>query len=316
MKSELTKMTMNEFDIIKTFFTSQCTQRSDVILGIGDDGAILKSPLRQDIIITTDTLVENIHFSDTTSAFDIGYKALAVNLSDLAAMGATPAWITLALTLPTADESWLKNFSSGVLTLATRYNVQLVGGDTTRGPLSITIQAIGFTPDQQALRRDTAKPGDLIYVTHTIGDAAAALYLLKNNKIVPEALLTRLNRPEPRIAIGEELRTIATAAIDISDGLAADLNHILEQSRVGAKIYVDQIPLSETLRTTVTKDEAIAFALTGGDDYELCFTAPKEKNITLYTCIGEITETFGLDLRYTNGEKYNQSIIGYQHFYE
>jgi thiamine-monophosphate kinase len=305
---------MHEFDIIKRFFSHQTIHRSDVSLSIGDDGAIVKAPSHQDIVITTDTLVAGVHFPYETSAFDIGYKALAVNLSDLAAMGATPAWITLALTLPEANETWLTDFSAGLLKLATQHNIALIGGDLTKGPLTITIQAQGFTPFNEALRRDNAKPSDFIYVTHTLGDAACAIDLLRQNQPVQEVLLTRLNRPEPRVAIGEQLRRIAHAAIDISDGLAADLGHILQQSQVGAILYVDQIPLSHILRTTVSQEEAIAFALIGGDDYELCFTTPKELKMDNITCIGKITKTLGLDLRFTDGKKYNGNINGYQHF--
>jgi thiamine-monophosphate kinase len=305
---------MNEFNLIKQYFTQQHSQRTDVVLGVGDDGAIVKAPSNQDIIITTDTLISDVHFPATTSAFDIGYKALAVNLSDLAAMGATPAWITLALTLPEVNEAWLNDFSKGLFTLAAQHQVQLIGGDTTRGPLSITIQALGFTPPKQALRRDQAKTGDLIYVSNTLGDAAAAIDLLKKNQPVPNELLTRLNRPEPRVKLGEQLRHVAHAAIDISDGLAADLNHILTNSGVGAILYVDQIPLSTMLLATVSTAEAIAFALNGGDDYELCFTAPPNKKIVHGQCIGEITQTLGLDLRFTDGKKYNGKITGYQHF--
>jgi thiamine-monophosphate kinase len=212
------------------------------------------------------------------------------------------------------NEQWLNDFSAGLFTLAAAHNVALIGGDLTQGPLTITIQALGFTPPNQALRRDNAKPGDFIYVTHTLGDAALAIDLLHKNRNVPDELLIRLNRPEPRVAIGEQLRSIAHAAIDISDGLGADLQHILEQSQVGATLYVDQIPLSPTLRAAVSYEKAIAFALNGGDDYELCFTTPK--NITMMNCtyIGKITKTGGLDLRFTDERKYNGSIQGHQHF--
>lgn len=305
---------MHEFDIIKRFFSHQPIHRDDVVLGIGDDCAIVKIPPHRDMVITTDTLVAGVHFPHETAAFDIGYKSLAVNLSDLAAMGATPAWFTLALTLPDANETWLNNFSEGLFKLATLHNVALIGGDLTKGPLSITIQAQGFTPSNEALRRDSAQVNDLIYVTHTLGDAACALDLLRKHCIVPNELLTRLNRPEPRIAMGEQLRHVANAAIDVSDGLAADLQHILEQSHVGAILYVDQIPLSDSLRNIISYEEAIAFALNGGDDYELLFTTPTELNMENITCIGKITKTPELDLRYTDGTKYEKKIEGYQHF--
>lgn len=311
---------MNEFDIIQNFFTQQFIQRNDVILGIGDDCAIVQPPKDQEIVITTDTLVEKVHFDTETSPYDIGHKSLAVNLSDLAAMGATPAWATLALTMPKPNEAWLREFSKGLFELAKRFNVQLIGGDLTQGPLTITIQTQGFVPKNQALRRDGAKAGDLIYVTHTLGDAAFGLLCLQQKTIhlekkAEEHFLTRLHRPEPQIIIGEKLRGIANAAIDISDGLAADLKHILKSSHVGATIYVNEIPLSTMMSESISRDDAIALALNGGDDYELCFTAPPNKAIESdCTCIGKITEHSGLDLRYRDGKKYTGAIHGYQHF--
>ena len=315
---------MNEFEIIKKFFATQPIHRPDVILGIGDDAAILKTS-SQDLIITTDTLIEEVHFPKNTSAFDIGFKALAVNLSDLAAMGATPAWITLALTLPEINEVWIEQFCQGLFVLMQRYHIQLIGGDLTRGRLSMTIQAHGFSPAQQALRRDNAKTNDLIYVTHTLGDAALGLLyatqkLHSNDPALINYALTRLNRPEPRIAIGEKLRGIAHTAIDISDGLIADLGHILDRSQLGAIIYVDSIPLSTPLRSAVPYFQALELALRGGDDYELCFTIPPAKKNLLdfpCTCIGEIIETPELHLLNKDKSQYTShhyAISGYQHF--
>lgn len=319
---------MTEFDLIKHYFATQINHRADVIHGIGDDAAIVRVPAGYELAITTDTLVSGVHFLDTTRADDIGYKSLAVNLSDLAAMGATPAWVTLALTLPHDDEMWIQGFCNGFFTLANRFQVQLMGGDLTRGPLSITVQAMGFVPEGKALLRSTAQSSDLIYVTGTLGDAGLGLQLLQNKKqidpLYQDTLLSRLNRPEPRITIGEHLRDIAHAAIDISDGFAADLSHILQQSGVGAKIIVDQLPLSQALQQSLSFAEAIQLALTAGDDYELCFTIPAEKQAALehrlstlschYCCVGEITQAFGLDLRYQDGNFYHGSTIGYQHF--
>ncbi len=319
---------MTEFDLIKHYFASQTEHRSDVIVGIGDDAAVVIPPMGQQLAITTDTLVAGIHFPLSTSPFDIGHKSLAVNLSDLAAMGATPAWVTLALTLPDADEKWIQAFCHGFFSLASRYQVALIGGDLTHGPLSITVQAIGFTSPHQALLRSQAKAHDLIYVTGHLGDAGLALHYLLNKKhldpMYQSDVLERLNRPEPRVTIGERLRELASSAIDISDGLAADLGHILKQSQVGAIVYVDQLPLSTALRHTLTPEEAIQFALTSGDDYELCFTVPKEKQSELdkqlahlacpTTCIGEITQQPGLVLRYQDGKIYHGTLFGYQHF--
>jgi len=311
---------MNEFAVIQRFFTTQKISRSDVFCGIGDDAAIITPPVNQQIIMTTDTLVSNVHFPADTSPYDIGFKSLAVNLSDLAAMGATPAWITMALTLPEIHETWLTEFSRGFFTLATEHQAQLIGGDLTRGPLTITIQAHGLIPRGQAIQRNTAKPGDLIYVTNTIGDAALALAVLqKKFKLTDDdqqTVFTKLHRPTPQIKIGEQLRGVASAAIDISDGLAADLGHILEKSAVGAEINVDLIPLSAALRH-LEKDKAIQFALSGGDDYELCFTVPVDKKNHVpknCTCIGTITNTNELDLRFSNGIKYDLHQTGYQHF--
>lgn len=307
---------MNEFQIIQQYFNQQKISRSDVLLGIGDDAAIVTVPKDQQLVITTDTCIAGTHFPNDSAAFDIGYKSLAVNLSDLAAMGATPAWFTLALTLPNADDDWLKEFCRGLFELAHPYHIQLIGGDLTRGALSITIQAMGFTHPNEVLRRDKAMVGDLIYVTHTLGDAALALALLKKQQVVPPALLNRLNRPEPQIDIGKKLRHFAHAAIDISDGLAADLQHILERSEVGAIIDVATLPLSHDLTALTTEEEAIHFALTGGDDYELCFTIPENHIHQLdfpCTCIGKITAHKQLDLRY-HGHPYTTKLLGYQHF--
>ncbi len=311
---------MNEFSIIQRFFTKQSVSRKDVILGIGDDAAITAPPLDHHLVTTTDTLVSGVHFPIETDPYDIGWKSLAVNLSDLAAMGATPAWLTLALTLPEVDEVWLENFSLGFFTLATEHQAQLIGGDLTRGPLTITIQAQGFIPTGKTIQRNTAKSGDLIYVTHTLGDASAALAMLQKKINVPHEyqknILTKLNRPIPQIKIGEQLQSIASSAIDISDGLAADLGHILEKSTAGAEINVDSLPLSEALQHLDKKD-ALRFALSGGDDYELCFTVPDNKKHLVPAeciCIGKITNTNRLDLRHSDGTTYNLPVTGYQHF--
>lgn len=319
---------MSEFDIITRYFTAQTTQRADVLTGIGDDAAIVKPLAGHELAITTDTLVAGVHFPESTLPYDIGFKSLAVNLSDLAAMGAKPAWVTMALTLPHEDNDFIQAFCNGFFTLANRFAVQLIGGDLTHGPLSITIQALGFTLPQQAILRSQAKPGDLVYITGTLGDAGLALKHIQQDLVLkPEYqrdVLERFHRPEPRIAIGECLPSLASAAIDISDGFAADLGHILKASAVGASIHVEQLPLSEALTHTLTPEQAIALALTAGDDYELCFTVPAQKRAQLekklsalpcrYTCIGEITEKQGLELRYNNGSKYHGPVLGYQHF--
>ena len=319
---------MNEFDLIKTYFAAQGDHRRDVRIGIGDDAAIVSLPEKHQLVVTTDTLVAGVHFPESATAHDIGYKSLAVNLSDLAAMGATPAWITLAITLPHSDEEWIQSFCSGFFTLANYHQVQLIGGDITHGPLSITVQAMGYVPNNQGLLRSNAKPGDLIYVTGTLGDAGLALRFIQNKiKLEPSkqrAILTRFHHPEPRIVTGKALLYIANSCIDISDGFAADLSHILEASGVGARINTSLLPLSDELVHSVSHDIAVELALTGGDDYELCFTIPPEKRDLLtttlstiacrYTHVGEITETPGLILTDKEGNEYHGEIHGYQHF--
>lgn len=312
---------MNEFDIIKHYFDSHSLSRKEVIVGIGDDCAIVTVPHQQQLAITTDTLIEGVHFLKSTSPTDIGYKALAVNLSDLAAMGATPAWFTLALTLPHADQTWLEQFTQGMFELANHYHIELIGGDLTKAEqLTMSLSAYGFVDSKQFLKRDNAQLGDLICVSHTLGDAAFGFHILKNNRIVTDEqknfFLQKLNRPKPQIELGKQLVNIAHACIDISDGLIADLSHILEMSSVGACVNVDKIPLSTYLQQTVTQDVAQELALTGGDDYELCLTIPHE-NIHLLpsscTIIGEITREPGLSLL-KNGKHYQISTKGYQHF--
>lgn len=319
---------MTEFDIIKNYFAKQIVNRPDVIHGIGDDTAIVSAPTGQTLAITTDTLVNGVHFPEATSPYDIGHKSLAVNLSDLAAMGATPAWVTLAVTLPKVDKPWIQAFCDGFFALANQHHVQLIGGDMTHGPLSITVQAMGLLPTGAALLRSQAKPGDLIYVSGTLGDAGFALAFLQKklslNTNIQPAILSRLNQPEPRVELGKQLLSYAHSAIDISDGLAADLSHILAASQVGATINIDKLPLSPELKNTLSHEKAIALALTAGDDYELCFTVPANKKIALenavasipchITCIGEITNTPGLNLHDENGNPYHGSINGYQHF--
>lgn len=314
----------NEFDIIAQYFTQQSGLRPDVTLGSGDDCALLRIPPDHELAVSIDTLVVGVHFSAGDDPFNLGHKALAVNLSDLAAMGAEPAWITLALTLPKIDENWLTAFSKGFFTLAQHYNLQLVGGDLTRGPLSITIQAHGFIPSGMALRRSGANPGDVIYVTGTLGDAGLALQCMHNNITAPPAILQRLNHPEPRIAAGLALRNIASSAIDISDGLAADLAHILDSSGVGAVLNVDSLPFSYTLKNSVKPKEAAQLALSSGDDYELCFTVPKEHEATLatafdqldcsYHAIGHIELQPGLRIHHQDGTVFKLDQEGFLHF--
>lgn len=324
-------MSISEFDLIQRFFRQENHLRPDVMLGVGDDAAVLSVPRDQQLVVSTDTLVEGRHFPKDTSPADIGFKALAVNLSDLAAMGAEPAWVLLALTLPMADEGWLSEFSQGFFSLLQRFRLQLVGGDVTCGPLTITVQALGFVPIGKALRRGTAMPGDRIYVTGTLGDAGLALACLQNkaNFSLTEGqvqqIMHRLNRPEPRIELGLALRGIANSAVDISDGLVADLSHILSASQVGAKIQAVDLPLSASLRS-LPCEQAWRYALTAGDDYELCFTVPASCDLALqqqlmgsntsYTCIGSIKKELGLSVLGEDKSELVLAKIGFQHFSE
>ena len=318
---------MKEFELIKHFFTKQAVKRKDVLLGIGDDCAVVSTTKNQDVVITTDTLVAGVHFPLGTSPKAIGHKAVAVNLSDIAAMGAKPSWISLAITLPEVDDDWLNEFCIGVFELCEYYNVQLIGGDTTQGPLSITITAQGVTPEGKYLSRSGANPGDWLYVTGEVGDAALALHHIKEqlliNSDLVEKVQARLDFPTPRVLAGQALREYASAAIDISDGLLADLGHICQASNVGANVVLDTVPLSEAMKKSQLFDEAINFALTGGDDYELLFTVSEDNKVGMETalshagvkisCIGQInaSQTISTTLN-DNPVPINSS--GFEHF--
>lgn len=315
-------MPISEFQLIEKYFTRQSVTRADVLLGVGDDCALLRAPTDEVLAVSIDTLVSGVHFLPDIEADDLGYRALAVNLSDLAAMGARPAWATLALTLPEANETWLERFAAGFFSLAREHDVQLVGGNMARGPLSVTIQVHGFVPAQQALRRAGAQPGDLIFVTGTVGDAALGLKVARNEIVAPpsnaEYLLRRYQRPTPRVAQGLALRGIASAAIDISDGLLADLGHLLASSGVGARVVIDDVPVSAAYRAACEPTDP--WALSGGDDYELCFTAPPEKReevlrtVPSAACIGIIESPLGLRCVRGDGKSDVPRARGYDHF--
>lgn len=313
---------MDEFALIRRHFAALTAARADVMLGIGDDCALLQPPAGQQLAITCDTLISGRHFPPATAPEDIGWKALAVNLSDLAAMGAEPRWFLLALSLPTADEAWLSRFCAGLRELADATGIALVGGDTTRGPLSITITAMGLVPPGQALRRDGAKPGDRVCVTGTLGDAALALQRL-DDAALPAALRQRLDRPTPRIAAGLALRGLATAAIDLSDGLAGDLNHVLTASGVGAEIDAQRLPASAQFNglAAAAAAERTALQTQGGDDYELCVCLPQglvaeaQRRLDVpLTDIGRITAGSGLRFLGADGEPLPLAVHGYMHF--
>ena len=270
---------MQEFDVIRKYFTWSSDQNS-VVLGVGDDGAICDVESGYQLVTSIDTLIAGVHFPESTSAADIAHKALAVNLSDMAAMGSLPKHFTLALTMPAVDQSWLQDFSQSLKQLSEQFGASLIGGDTTRGSLSITISIIGWVESGKALRRSGAQVGDGVYVSNTIGDAAFALWQLNNNEKPDNGCLVKLNRPLPQVELGRSLQGVASACIDISDGLEQDLSHILKASKVGVRIEVGKIPLTRVLTSHVNKQNDWSLALNGGDDYELCFTVP-EKNQTM-----------------------------------
>jgi thiamine-monophosphate kinase len=313
-------MPISEFDIIARYFTPASVGRDDVLVGVGDDGAVLQVPAGSALVVSTDTLVQDVHFSDDDPPGDIGYKALAVNLSDLAAMAAQPAWASLALTLPRADEGWIADFARGFFDLAEAHAAALVGGDLTRGPLTVTVGVYGFVPAGLSLRRSGARPGDEIFVTGTLGDAALALAGLPSPHRA--YLETRLRRPTPRVAEGLSVRGLASSGIDISDGLAADLDHLLTQSGCGATVYLERLPLSPALRALDDPDRRRALALAGGDDYELCFTVPPQQRPMLesrwrgapMTSIGRIEASPGLRWICADGSAYHPPREGYRHF--
>lgn len=354
---------MSEFDLIATYFTwddsvqgsvqglskSKTPQNklspsnsshvitNNVIKGVGDDAAVLSLAPNQQLVTSIDTLVSGVHFPVNTSAFDIGHKSLAVNLSDLAAMGAKPEWFTLALTLPETNHDWLSEFSRGLKTLAQEAGITLVGGDTTSGPLLvISIQVMGSVEKGKALYRNGAKQGDKIYVTGTLGDGAAGLAWFKDEltlaKDHADYCTQRLNRPTPRLNESELVKTFASACIDVSDGFLQDLSHILkqstgvnnvdnEESELGATLDLSQIPFSDALKS-IGLEKALSFALKGGDDYEILFTLPEAKEADfltsikdsnhLFTCIGSISNKKGVvDIN-------NNPLMttGYNHFHE
>ena len=314
---------MHEFDLIQRYFAS-LTPTGDapgVKRGIGDDAAILEIPSGHELVVTTDTLVAGRHFEASADPAGIGWKALAVNLSDLAAMGAEPRWVTLALTIERPDERWLAPFAAGFGELAARHRVSLVGGDTTQGPLSLTVTAMGVVPTGTALRRDGALAGDVVCVTGTLGDAALALRL--GDALDSPALRARLDRPTPRVEAGRALRGIAHAAIDLSDGLAGDLSHVLKASGVGARIEADLLPASRDFLRFLTADMSrVALQAQGGDDYELCLCLPADAveaarvslDGTSLTVVGEITAERGL--RFVDGAGATIAVPpqGYRHF--
>lgn len=319
---------MDEFEIIENIFNQNEIDRDDVILGIGDDAAIVQIPPHLQLTLSIDTLVEGIHFPKDAPADKIGYRVLAVNLSDLAAMGALPCYATLALTLPQNNQQWLRDFAKGFFGLLKHYKMQLIGGNLSHGPLNISCQVHGTIVPGAALTRHGAKASDLIYVTGTLGDAGLALKCLKNDVTLTENLREKIFEkyycPVPRIEVGLMLRGLANACIDISDGLVADLGHILERSHKGAVIVINQLPMSAPLTQTLKFEQSVGMALHAGDDYELCFTIPCNKEAEMLkkmqelnvpvTCIGKITDSNYMEISDAEGHSLKTSKTGYRHF--
>jgi thiamine-monophosphate kinase len=321
---------LGEFELIRRFFmrSDSAARSPDVLLGIGDDAALLQVPKGTDLAVSVDTIVAGRHFPEGADARAIGHKALAVNLSDMAAMGAAPAWATLALTMPSADAGWLEKFAAGFLQLADAHSVALVGGDTTRGPLTVSVQILGFVPHGSALRRGGAEAGDILAVSGTLGDAAAGLAFLQAPRTpkmssAAEALIRRFEYPTPRVQLGLAARGIASAAMDLSDGLVGDLPKLAEACGLAAHVCVEALPLSAALRGSVNLNQARDWALAGGEDFELLFAVPAGRfadlkgaadqlNLTL-TPIGELHAGAGVTWS-LNGEDFAPRVSGYDHF--
>lgn len=318
---------MKEFELIKNYFTEQAVKRKDVLIGVGDDCAIVVPSDKQNIAVATDTLVAGVHFPVDTSPRAIGHKAIAVNLSDLAAIGAEPSWVSIAITIPQIDEEWIDEFCTGLFDLCEFYNVQVIGGDTTQGPLSITVTAQGLVPAGQTLLRTGAKAGDWVYVTGEIGDAALALAHILGEIELDKGSFTkvrkRLDFPTPRVLAGQALRNYASSAIDLSDGLIADLNHMCRASGVGANIVLENLPLSTELVGALGQEKAIEVALSGGDDYELLFAVSEDKKVGLeialantgvkYSCIGQLNPSEKITTT-LNSKPTAINVKGFEHF--
>ena len=314
----------SEFDIIRRYFTRQ----NSAVLSVGDDAALVEVTPGYQLAISTDMLVSGRHFFPDADPFKLGHKSLAVNLSDMAAMGALPRWATLSLALPDVNEPWLEKFSDGFFALADKFNIALIGGDTTKGSLNICVTIMGETKPDEALRRDGAKVGDEIWVSGNLGDAALALAALQQRIILPPDVSAQceaaLHTPQPQVTLGLALRGIANSAIDISDGLLADLGHILERSNLGAEIYFDKLPASKILRTRLSDPLAQQCLLAGGDDYQLCFTAPtalreqvikagNSANVAV-TCIGRMVAENKLTLFDADNRVMKIRATGFDHF--
>ena len=312
---------LGEFDLIERYFAPRYRD-DELVLGVGDDAAIIRPPAGHDLAVTVDTMVAGVHFAPNTAPSALGHKALAVSLSDLAAMGATPRWVTLALTLPEIDPAWLAEFAAGFLALIEQSGSQLVGGDTTCGPLTISVQVQGLLPTGKGLRRSGARVGDLVCVTGTLGDAALALALEASEQPVAEDISIRLQQPTARLQAGKILLDFATAAVDISDGLVADLGHVLKASGVGARIDLQELPLSESFINMAPSKSKWLLSSSIGDDYELCFTLPPQIEPLLrqqelgvdWRVIGIIETGSELQMFEPDGTQFEPAQPGFDHF--
>jgi thiamine-monophosphate kinase len=323
--------TLGEFELIRRFFlrpTTTSASQSGVSLGIGDDAAVLDLPAGNQLVAAVDTILEGRHFLPGTDPKSIGHRALAVNLSDMAAMGATPAWATLALSMPSVDTTWLEGFAAGLLDLADTHRVALVGGDTTRGPLTVSVQILGVVPRGTALQRSGAQAGDLIVVTGTLGDAGAGLaYSTSMPASVPDEaaryLVARFEYPTPRVAMGIAARGIASAAMDLSDGLVGDLPKLAQASGLGAVVAIEKLPLSAALRAATNVAQARDWALSAGDDYELLFTVSASRYVALQQAAQRLNLTLSIigEMRAAaeiswmlDGAAFSPSSSGFDHF--
>jgi thiamine-monophosphate kinase len=316
---------MTEFDLIRRYFTRATP---GTLLGVGDDAALLQLSTGKVLAVSSDMLVSGTHFFADADPFMLGHKTLAVNLSDMAAMGATPGWAMLAIALPEVNAAWLEKFSAGFFALAKQYGVELIGGDTTRGPLNLCVTIFGEVPAQQALRRSGAQLGDEVWVSGTLGDAALALAHLQGRIVLSAAeyaaCAPALHQPQPRVPLGLALRGIANSAIDISDGLLADLGHILDASQLAARLDFSALPISPVLHYYLQQPIGKQCVLSGGDDYELCFTAPGARHAELLaiaaqlnlplSCIGKIVAGRGCLVHDAAGDPINIEASGYDHF--
>src|SRR5262245_1092254 len=315
----------SEFDLIARHFTRPA---ANAVLGVGDDCALVDVTNGMDLAVSTDTMVSGTHFFPDVDPENLGHKALAVNLSDMAAMGAMPYWATLALTLPSVDHDWLAAFAKGFFDLAEEFNVSLIGGDTTRGPLSMTVTIMGEVPAGAALRRSGAKVGNDIWVSGAIGDAALAVAHRHGKVVLAEPdyreAVMRLYEPTPRVALGQALRGLATSAIDVSDGLLADIHHICRLSNVGAKVELEHVPVSDIGAKHVNSDAGRTAVVAGGDDYELCFTAHPNSRESIedleevlgvpLTRVGQVKRGKGVSLLGPDGKALKVDGRGYDHF--